>query len=185
MVASPFYAIHMLYRLNRRCWSDIITAIREQDRRIGGISEASVSHVEDIRRCFDQVKRGGSLGWNPGSSATVTETKVKLEEDFTHLLKQADFLWESREKMGRVSHRRAEARWTALTNAFTFLYAVPRSGFARFTVLTASQIRSGDCDQWDLRNERLRNQWFDTRYMAVLRGHGRHGHDHPSCFGYL
>ncbi|MCJ1407765.1 hypothetical protein MMC19_001836 [Ptychographa xylographoides] len=147
MVASPFYAIHMLYRLNRRCWSDIITAIREQDRRIGGISEASVSHVEDIRRCFDQVKRGGSLGWNPGSSATVTETKVKLEEDFTHLLKQADFLWESREKMGRVSHRRAEARWTALTNAFTFLF-VPVTVISGIYGMNVSEINGSTPDIW-------------------------------------
>ena len=82
-----------------------------------------MNHVEDIRRTFDIVKRGGSLGWMKCSSHEVLEAGEKLEEDFTHLLKQADFLWDSREKRAQVTRRKAEARWSALTNAFTFVYA--------------------------------------------------------------
>lgn len=118
---SPFYAVHHLFRLNRRCWSDVISAIREEDQRIKGISEASVSHVEDIRRSFDIVKRGGSLGWANSMTEATVESKTLLEEDFTHLLKQADFLWDSREKMAAVRRRRSEARWSTLTNSFTFV----------------------------------------------------------------
>lgn len=121
VILSPFYAVHHLFRLNRRCWSDVISAIREEDQRINSISEASVSHVEDIRRSFDIVKRGGSLGWANSPTPLTVESKTLLEEDFTHLLKQADFLWESREKMAAVRRRRSEARWNALTNSFTFV----------------------------------------------------------------
>lgn len=125
LVESPFYAIHILFRLSRRCWSDIITTIREQDQQINGISEASVSHVEDIRRTFDVVKRGGTLGWATSDSPVAAESKARLEEDYTHLLKQADFLWDSREKRAQLGRRKAEARWNALTNAFTFVYGLP------------------------------------------------------------
>ena len=119
---SPFYAVHHLLRLNCRCWNDVIGTIRDEDHRIGGISEASVNHVEDIRKTFDVVKRGGTFGWTKSLTPITVEAKANLEEDFTHLLKQADFLWETREKMAAVRRRRAEARWNALTNSFTFMY---------------------------------------------------------------
>jgi hypothetical protein len=121
VLISPFYTVHHLFRLNRRCWSDVISAIREQDVRVNGISEASVSHVEDIKKTFDIVKRGGSWGWAKSLTPISVESKDNLEEDYTHLLKQADFLWESREKMAAVRRRKSEARWNALTNSFTFL----------------------------------------------------------------
>ncbi|MCJ1296442.1 hypothetical protein MMC34_008008 [Xylographa carneopallida] len=147
MVRSPFYTIHMLFRLSRRCWSDVITAIREQDSRINGISEASVNHVEDIRRTFDIVKRGGSLGWIKCSSHEVLEVGEKLEEDFTHLLKQADFLWDSREKRAQVTRRKAEARWNALTNAFTFVF-VPITVISGIYGMNVYEINGSTPDIW-------------------------------------
>ncbi|MCJ1398150.1 hypothetical protein MMC11_001347 [Xylographa trunciseda] len=147
MVKSPFYTIHLLFRLSRRCWSDVITAIREQDSRINGISEASVNHVEDIRRTFDVVKRGGSLGWTKSYSHEITATGEKLEEDFTHLLKQADFLWDSREKRAQVARRKAEARWNALTNAFTFVF-VPITVISGIYGMNVYEINGSAPDIW-------------------------------------
>lgn len=136
-IASPFYAVHHLFRINRRCWSDVISAIRDEDQRIHGISEASVSHIEDIRRSFDIVTRGGSLGWPNHPTPIAAESKTLLVEDFTHLLKQAGFLWDSREKMAAVQRRRSEARWNALTNSFTFVYGALSVPFRRVHPLMA------------------------------------------------
>ncbi|MCJ1474964.1 hypothetical protein MMC13_003624 [Lambiella insularis] len=147
MVESPFYTIHMLFRLNRRCWSDIITTIREQDQQINSISEASVSHVEHVRKTFDVVKRGGSLGWATSISPVAIEAKAKLEEDFTHLLKQADFLWDSREKRAQLGRRKAEARWNALTNAFTFVF-VPITVISGIYGMNVYEINGSTPDIW-------------------------------------
>lgn len=64
--ASPFYAVSALLRLNCFCWNQIITAIREEDQRINGISDASVGHAEEIKKSLGVVERGGSLGWKGG-----------------------------------------------------------------------------------------------------------------------
>jgi hypothetical protein len=120
-VAAPFYAISNLLRLNCFCWTRLITAIREEDHRICGISDTSVGHGEEIKKSLDVVKRGGSLGWKCTDDAVGKETREALEEDFQHLVEQNDILWQNRGKMAAIRTRRSESRWSSLTNAFTYL----------------------------------------------------------------
>lgn len=121
--ASPFYAISYLLRLNCFCWDKVITNIREEDHRINGVSDTTVGHAEEIRRSLSVVQRSGSLGWRGSEERFVIETRKRLEEDFKHLVDQTDLLWETREKMAATRRQKAETRWTALTNTFTYVYA--------------------------------------------------------------
>ena len=98
-----------------------ITAIREEDHRIHGISDTTIGHTEEIKKTLDIVKRYGSYGW-PGQDFPVTkQCKVDLEEDFQHLVEQTDLLWDNRDKMAAIRQKNSEARWNSLTNAFTYL----------------------------------------------------------------
>ena len=117
---SPFYAISYLLRLNCLCWDKVITNIRDEDRRINGVSDITVGHVEEIQRSLSVVQRGGSLGWAGGESK-VTEA---LEEDFKHLVEQTDLLWVTRDKMAATRRQKSETRWTTLTNTFTYVYTL-------------------------------------------------------------
>lgn len=122
---SPFYAMANLGRLNCFCWNQIITAIREEDRRINGISDTSVGHAEEIKKSLSIIERSGSLAW-PGKDDPMTkETREGLEEDFKHLVDQTDLLWQTRDKIAAIRQTKSETRWNSLTNAFTYLY-VPR-----------------------------------------------------------
>jgi hypothetical protein len=123
--ASPFYAVSNLLRLNCFCWNQIITAIREEDRRINGISDTSVGHTEEIKRSLGIVQRGGSYGWAGQQEDCARQSKAALTEDFEHLVEQTDLLWVTRNKIATMRQSRSEARWTALTNAFTYLYVIP------------------------------------------------------------
>lgn len=49
------------------------------------------------------------------------ETKDTLEEDFKHLVQETELLWETRGKMASNRRQKAERRWTALTNTFTYV----------------------------------------------------------------
>jgi len=121
IAASPLYGVSFLLRLDCFLWNQIITAIREEDRRIHGISDTTIGHTEEIKKTLDIVKRYGSYGW-PGQDFPVTkQCKVDLEEDFQHLVEQTDLLWDNRDKMAAVRQKNSEARWTSLTNAFTYL----------------------------------------------------------------
>jgi hypothetical protein len=122
VATSPFYAISFLLRLDCFLWNQIIAAIREEDRRIHGISDTTIGHAEEIKKTLDVVKRGGSYGW-PGKDEPMTkQSKTALEEDFQHLVEQTNLLWETREKMEAIRQRNSDARWNSLTNAFTYLY---------------------------------------------------------------
>jgi phosphatidylserine/phosphatidylglycerophosphate/cardiolipin synthase-like enzyme len=68
------------------------------------------------------VKRAGSYGWLGRDEPKTKESKTALEEDFQHLFEQTNLLWETRDKMQAIRERNSEARWTSLTNAFTYLY---------------------------------------------------------------
>jgi hypothetical protein len=118
---APFYAVANLLRINCFCWNQIITTIREEDRRINGISDTSVGHAEEIKKSLDIVKRGGSLGWKGGDENITKDTKEALEEDFTHLVNQTQLLWDTRDQMTSIREHKSEARWNSLTNAFTYL----------------------------------------------------------------
>ena len=119
---SPFYATHFLFILNGFCWNQVIDLTRDRDEKINGISGTSVSQVEEIKKTFDIIQRGGSLGWRRAQTALEAETKAIAEENFTHLLNQANLLWETRNKRNTVRQQKREARVSALTNSFTFLY---------------------------------------------------------------
>lgn len=119
---SPFYAIHALLRLNNFLWMNIIMAIREADRRANGISSVSIGHGEEISSCRKVVQRGGSLAWKGADDPGTIDKKQQLEEDFNYLTEETDLLWQNRSKMTQIRQRRTEARWTSLTNAFTYLY---------------------------------------------------------------
>jgi hypothetical protein len=54
------------------------------------------------------------------------DSQTALQEDFQHLVEQTDLLWQTRSKIAAMRQSRSEARWNALTNAFTYLY-VPSS----------------------------------------------------------
>jgi hypothetical protein len=121
-IHSPFYATHFLFLLNGYCWNQVIDLTRDRDAKLNGISGTSVSQVEDIKKTFDIILRGGSLGWRHVSTPLEAETKAMIEENFTHLLNQANLLWETRNKMAAVRQQKRDARVSALTNSFTFLY---------------------------------------------------------------
>ena len=121
---SPFYAISYLLRLNCLCWDKVITNIRDEDRRINGVSDTTVGHVEEIQRSLSVVQRGGSLGWAGGESKLTEETRKALEEDFKHLVEQTDLLWVTRDKMAATRRQKSETRWTTLTNTFTYVYTL-------------------------------------------------------------
>ena len=118
---SPFYAVSNLFRLNCFCWNQIITTIREEDRRINGISDTTVGHAEEIKKSLGVVERGGSLGWKGGDEEGTLEIQQTLNEDFKHLVDQTELLWETRDKMASIRATKSEARWNSLTNAFTYL----------------------------------------------------------------
>jgi len=121
VAASPLYGVSFLLRLDCFLWNQIITAIREEDRRIHGISDTTIGHTEEIKKTLDVVKRSGSLGW-PGKDSPMTQQcRSDLEEDFQHLVEQTNLLWETRDKMAAIRQKNSEARWNSLTNAFTYL----------------------------------------------------------------
>jgi hypothetical protein len=127
---SPFYAIQYIIRLNGYCWSQVISEIREEDQKLRDISHSSVGHMEEIRKTFSVVQRGGTLGWKSVDTPVTTKLKIYLEEDFKHLLDQADLLWETRGKLASIRQQEARAREKALTNSFTYLYcslSLPRA----------------------------------------------------------
>lgn len=121
VVASPFYAISVLLRLDCFLWNQIITAIREEDHRIHGISDTSIGHTEEINKTLDIVKRGGSYGWSGKDEPVTKESQNGLVEDFQHLVEQTTLLWKTREMMAAVRQKNSDARWNSLTNAFTYL----------------------------------------------------------------
>lgn len=120
-VVSPFYAVSNLLRLNCFCWNQIITCIREEDDRVNGISDTSVGHTEEIKRSLGIVQRGGSYAWAGQQEDSTRQSKAALTEDFEHLVDQTDLLWTTRNKIATMRQSRSEARWTALTNCFTYL----------------------------------------------------------------
>lgn len=118
---SPFYAVANVFRLNCFCWNQIITAIREEDHRINGISDTTVGHAEEIKKSLGVVQRGGTLGWKGADEKITKDTQHDLDEDFKHLVDQTELLWETRDKMAAIRATKSEARWNSLTNAFTYL----------------------------------------------------------------
>ena len=102
-----------------------------------------MGHAEEIQRSLSVVQRSGSLGWQGSDDRFVIETRKRLEEDFKHLVDQTDLLWQTREKMAATRRQKAETRWSALTNTFTYLYAslpffytVPANPSHRFAPVT-------------------------------------------------
>ncbi|PMD37823.1 hypothetical protein L207DRAFT_584747 [Hyaloscypha variabilis F] len=143
IAASPLYGVSFLLRLDCFLWNQIITAIREEDRRIHGISDTTIGHTEEIKKTLDIVKRYGSYGW-PGQDFPVTkQCKVDLEEDFQHLVEQTDLLWDNRDKMAAIRQKNSEARWNSLTNAFTYLFA-PVTIISGIYGMNVSQISGTD-----------------------------------------
>jgi len=124
VIQSPFYAIHHVLRLNCFFWSKVINGIRDEDRRINGISDTSVGHVEEIKKALSVVKRSGSLGWHGKDNEKARESRESLEEDFKHLVEQTDLLWLAREKMAAIQEQKSQARKTTLVNSFTYVYAL-------------------------------------------------------------
>ena len=120
---SPFYAISYLFRFNCLFWTQVITSIRDEDRRIHGISDTTIGHVEEIQKTLRCLQRGGSTGWPGGDTKLSTETRLALEEDFKHLIQETDLMWQARAKMQAIKQHQSETKWTTLTNAFTYLFA--------------------------------------------------------------
>jgi hypothetical protein len=122
---SPLYALGPIFRLNCFCWNEVISAIRDEDRRLNGISDTTVGHTEEIKKSLSLVERGGSIGWKGAELEQTVDVKEKLVEDFKHLVEQTDYLWQARAKMAAIRERKSETRWNTLTNAFTYLYVPP------------------------------------------------------------
>jgi hypothetical protein len=143
VTTSPLYGVSFLLRLDCFLWNQIITAIREEDHRIHGISDTTIGHAEEIKKTLDFVKRGGSYGWSGKDEPITRECKAALEEDFQHLVEQTNLLWETREKMSAVRQRDREARWNSLTNAFTYLYVtISLKHWCLLTFADLPQLRS-------------------------------------------
>ncbi|KAF3940008.1 hypothetical protein ABW19_dt0204002 [Dactylella cylindrospora] len=139
-VASPFYAISPLLKLNFHCWNEVINTIRTEDRRLSDISEASFGHVEEIQHTLAFIERYGTMGWNNDATSTrVQQTQEELVEDFKHLLHQSDLLWEERRNMASVRDRQRQARWSTLTNSFTFIF-VPISLISSIYGMNVTEI---------------------------------------------
>ncbi|EPS38611.1 hypothetical protein H072_7606 [Dactylellina haptotyla CBS 200.50] len=144
--ASPFYAICPLIKLNFHCWNEVINAIRTEDRRISDISEASFGHVEEIQHTLALIERFGTLGWqdtNTPPPEAVEQIQAELIEDFKHLLNQTDLLWEERRNMSSVRDRQRQARWSTLTNTFTFIF-VPISLISSIYGMNVVEISGSD-----------------------------------------
>ena len=122
---SPFYAIGSLFRISHWCWNQVITKIREEDRRIKGISDDDISNVESISALLRLVQRGGSFQWHGADELSTKSLQTCLQEDFKSVLNQSDLIWQERDKMAAVAGAKAQTRRTTrLTNAFTFLYVI-------------------------------------------------------------
>ena len=120
---SPFYAISYLFRMNCLFWTQVITSIRDEDRRIHGISDTTIGHVEEIQKSLRCLQRCGSTGWPGGDTQKTVESRLALEEDFKHLIGETDLLWQTRAKMAAIKQHQSETRWTTLTNSFTYVFA--------------------------------------------------------------
>ena len=120
-IKAPFYAISPLFRLNYLFWGRVINGIRDEDRKINGISNATVDSTEAIQKSLKLVQRGGSLGWPGSNERLAVQTQQALEEDFKHLVDQTALLWQTRAKMKEVRQHKSEVRWTTLTNTFTYV----------------------------------------------------------------
>ncbi|KAK6343150.1 hypothetical protein TWF718_008523 [Orbilia javanica] len=147
--ASPFYTFCPLFKLNFHCWNEVINTIRAEDRRLSDISEASLGHVEEIQHTLAVIERYGTLSWKDPSSTQnplpqrVQNARAELMEDFKHLLNQTDLLWEERRNMASVRDRQRQARWSALTNSFTFIF-VPISLISSIYGMNVSEISGTD-----------------------------------------
>ncbi len=121
IISSPFYGISALLRMNCFFWNEIISTIKEEDKRLGGISDTSIGHAEEIKKSLHVVQRGGSFGWKGRDEEKAKESQVALVEDFKHLVEQTEVLWQNRERMAAIRQRNSDTRWTSLTNAFTYM----------------------------------------------------------------
>ncbi|KUJ08650.1 uncharacterized protein LY89DRAFT_676565 [Mollisia scopiformis] len=120
-VKSPFILVSSLFGLNCFCWNQVITTIREEDARVGGISDTTIGHAEEITKTLSAIERGGSYKWHGKDEQPAQARKAELIEDYNHLVDQIKLLWETRDKMADIRKRNSDTRWTALTNAFTYL----------------------------------------------------------------
>jgi hypothetical protein len=121
-IESPFYAIQSLFRLSHWCWNQVNVGIREEDRRIRGISDERTSITYDIRRLLDVVQRGGSLGWRGCDLPATRIVQERLVEDFRSVVEDSNAMWQEREMRAAIAQQKAETRRTArLTNAFTYM----------------------------------------------------------------
>lgn len=146
-VASPFYAIHYLLRLNYITWSQVINGIRDEDRRIQGISDTTVGHAEEIAKSLSLVRRSGSRAWAGAADPLAAEVRSALDEDFTYLVEQTRYLWEERSKQGEIKKHKGEARWTLLTNTFTYVFA-PVTIVSSIYGMNVYQINGSAPDLW-------------------------------------
>jgi hypothetical protein len=150
---SPLYAVSTILHLNCFLWNQIITAIREEDQKVGGISDTTIGHTEEIKKSYTVVQRGGTLGWH----GVDEETRDSLVEDFKHLVEQTELLWQTRDKMAAIRQRNSEARWSALTNGFTYLYS------PQFPLCLANtnglKVRTRHDYQWCIWHECFPNLW--------------------------
>lgn len=118
---SPFYLASGLFSLNCFCWNQVITTIREEDARVGGISDTTIGHAEEITKSLSFIERSGSSRWHGSNEKPALDRKAELIEDYKHLVDQIKLLWDNRDKMAEIRKRNSDTRWTALTNAFTYL----------------------------------------------------------------
>ncbi|KAI9890230.1 MAG: hypothetical protein M1814_004392 [Vezdaea aestivalis] len=131
-VASPFYALHYLFKLNGASWNAALSVLRARDKECREISSTNVGQVIEIQWTLDIIERRGSRGWRrpvDERDDLVKENHQMLQEDFESLIREAKDLWETRRQMADIRKQRREARVSALTNAFTF-------GFAPISLVT-------------------------------------------------
>jgi hypothetical protein len=122
---SPFYAIGSIFRFNYMCWNQIITKIREEDRRIKGISDEHTSISEDLRRVLSLVQRGGSCRWSGRDMLITSETRESLEEDPKSAIDGIDLIWQERDRIAAIAAQKEQKRKSGrLLTAFTYMYVM-------------------------------------------------------------
>ena len=177
---SPFYAVSYLFRLNCLFWTQVITSIRDEDRRINGISDTTIGHVEEIQKTLRCLQRGGSTGWPGGDTKRSNETRLALEEDFKHLVQETDLMWQSRSKMASIKQHQSETRYTTLINTFTYLFA-PITIISGIYGMNVSEISGSDSNPniWQFfvaviaLNFTVLLTWAASSWFHIIQKHGR------------
>jgi hypothetical protein len=117
-IASPFYAVHYLFRIQLYYIFSWMYYVIKEDIRLGRISSPMSWDAEGLEDLVLMVQRCGSKAWGNGKSEVTQKIKDALVTDFKELKSLADTLWSNRVKM--EAERKAR-RVADVTGFFAYL----------------------------------------------------------------